>query len=162
MTDYANPSFLTQAFGTWGQQPAASGPNDWIAAALADPSTSLQDKIGLQGLLDTKSNNLAIQDKLGAAYAPPSKWATGAQTFGSIAQGLAGLGSIYLGWKGLQEQKKEFNFNKEVTNTNLNNSILDYNRRLTDTLNNRALNNGQGQSWVSQQMGQWQAKRSGG
>lgn len=93
---------------------------------------------------------------------PPSKWATGAQTFGSVAQGLAGLGNIYLGLQGMKQQKKAFEFNKGVINTNLGNAITDYNRRLGDTLANRALNNGQGQGWVSSQLQKYSATRSGG
>ena len=94
------------------------------------------------------------------AAQPQSKWATGAQTFGQVAQGLAGLGNIYLGYQAMKQQKKAFEFNKGVTNTNLNNSIMDYNRRLNDTLANRALNNGQGSGWVSEQLSKYSAKRS--
>lgn len=89
-----------------------------------------------------------------------SPWVTGAQTFGSVAQGLAGLGSMYLGYQQMKQQKKAFEFNKNVVNTNLGNSISDYNRRLNDTLQNRALNNGQGSGWVSQQLAQYSAKRA--
>lgn len=104
--------------------------------------------------------NAAQADAFGRMGQPPSKWATGAETFGSIAKGLAGLGSIYMGLQAMKQQKKEFEFNKGVVNTNLNNSITDYNRRLHDTLTNRSLNNGQGDAYVSSQMAQWQAKRS--
>lgn len=152
--DYGSPSFLSQAFGSWdGSAPAANaGPS------LEDLLQQSQiNYYNAQPGLQQQQLDIARQ-----AAKPPSGFATAAGTFGSIAQGLAGLGSIYLGLQGLKQQKKEFNFNKEVTNTNLNNSILDYNRRLTDVLSNRALNNGQGQGWVSGQMSQWQAKRSGG
>lgn len=90
----------------------------------------------------------------------PSGFQKGIGTFGTITQGLASLGNIYMGLKGLKLQKEAFNFNKGVTNTNLNNSIMDYNRRLEDTLANRSLNNGQGQGWVSQQLAKYSAKRS--
>lgn len=95
------------------------------------------------------------------ASAPLSGFQQGVQTFGTITQGLASLANIYMGMKGLKQQKEAFNFNKGVVNTNLGNAITDYNRRLGDTLANRALNNGQGQGWVSQQLAQYQAKRSG-
>ena len=91
---------------------------------------------------------------------PLTGWAKGAQTFGNISQGLTGLGSIYLGYQAMKQQKKAFEFNKGVMNTNLNNSIMDYNRRLGDTLANRALNNGQGEGWVSSQLAKYSAKRS--
>ena len=95
-----------------------------------------------------------------SAPVKPSPWVTGTETFGNIAQGLASLGNIYLGYQALKQQKKAFEFNKGVTNTNLNNAIADYNRRLGDTLTNRALNNGQGQGWVSDQLAKYSAKRS--
>ena len=59
----------------------------------------------------------------------------------------------------MKQQKKAFEFNKGVTNTNLNNSISDYNRRLNDTLTNRSLNNGGGQSYISDQLAKYSAKR---
>ena len=120
------------------------------------------DLLSLQGdeIRDRMATNAAQRDAFGRMSHPPSKWPTGAQTFGSIAEGLAGLGNIYMGLQGLKQQKKAFEFNKGVVNTNLNNSIMDYNRRLHDTLTNRSLNNGQGQAYVSSQMAQWQAKRS--
>lgn len=94
------------------------------------------------------------------AAVPPSKWTTGTQTFGTIAQGLSSLANIWMGYQAMKQQKKAFEFNKGVTNTNLNNAITDYNRRLGDTLANRALNNGQGDSWVSSQLAKYSAKRS--
>ena len=88
-----------------------------------------------------------------------SPFQQGVQTFGTIAQGLQGLGSMYLGWQSMKEQKRNNAFQRDVMNTNINNSISDYNRRLTDTLNNRALNNGGGDGWVSSQLEKYQAKR---
>lgn len=92
--------------------------------------------------------------------AQPGAWGRGAQMFGDISKGLAGLGNMYLGYQQMKQQKKAFEFNKGVMNTNLNNSIMDYNRRLGDTLANRALNNGQGSGWVSQELAKYSAKRS--
>jgi hypothetical protein len=136
--------------GSWGQP---------VGAAPGMEQLSYLDQLQAEAI----QKNMALSDKQGLAFdrmgAPPSKWATGAQTYGSIAQGLAGLGNIYLGFQGMKQQKKAFEFNKEVTNTNLNNSIMDYNRRLSDTLTNRSLNNGGGQSWVSDQMAKYSAKR---
>lgn len=91
---------------------------------------------------------------------PLTGFAKHANTFGTIADGLAGLGGMYLGYQNMKQQKKAFEFNKGVTNTNLNNSIMDYNRRLEGTLQNRALNNGQGAGWVSSELSRFSAKRS--
>lgn len=131
-----NPGYLSGAMGGWGQ-------------LLLDPLQARQ---------------LAMLDKQGAMYdrmaLPQGKFTTGIQNFGTIAQGLAGLGSMWLGYQALRQQREAFKFNKGVVNTNLNNGILDYNRRLTDTLTNRSLNNGQGQAYVSSELAKWQAKRS--
>ena len=133
----------------WGQ-PAGSGGSslDMLDQLRAE---EIQSKIGL---------NQQMGSYYDRAAQPQSPWATGVQTFGSIAQGLQGLANIWMGYQAMKQQKKAFEFNKGVTNTNLNNAITDYNRRLGDTLANRALNNGQGDSWVSSQLAKYSAKRS--
>lgn len=142
---------LSQSFGNWGGGASIGGID---LSAIADPAMRAQLQIQQEGL--------GYQKQLAANSVPvaPSKWATAGQTFGSVAQGLAGLGSIYLGLQGMKQQKKAFEFNKGVTNTNLNNSISDYNRRLNDTLTNRSLNNGGGQGYISEQLAKYSAKRS--
>ena len=141
---------LSQSFGNWGGGASIGG----SFGDVTDPWQRAQ--------LQIQERGLRIQERLAANSAPvaPSKWATAGQTFGSVAQGLAGLGSIYLGLQGMKQQKKAFEFNKGVTNTNLNNSINDYNRRLNDTLTNRSLNNGGGQGYISEQLAKYSAKRS--
>lgn len=120
-----------------------------------------------RGLLDLENaqeqkRQFGLQSEaLGNLNQKPSAWATGTQAFGNVAQGLAGLGSIYLGLQGMKEQKKMNKFNMGMANTNMNNSILDYNRRLEGTLQNRALNNGGGQGYVSEQLARYSARRSG-
>ena len=140
---------LSQGFGIWGQGMLPGGGGLDINAQMARN-------------LDAQYNQSLAETELAKRSGQPlTGFAKGAQTFGSIAQGLQGLGSIYLGLQSMKQQKKAFEFNKGVTNTNLNNSIMDYNRRLSDTLTNRSLNNGQGQGWVSDQLAKYSAKRSG-
>jgi hypothetical protein len=156
---YAGMPGLSEMLGGIG----GSGGGGGGSAGGGFDLTSLDDpwqRFQAQSILDGQGLQREQLDIMRQGAAPPSKWATGAQTFGSIAQGLAGLGNIYLGLQGMKQQKKAFEFNKGVVNTNLNNSITDYNRRLNDTLQNRALNNGGGQGYVTQQMSQWSAKRS--
>lgn len=154
----------TNLFGqmnAWGA-PAFNTGYDQMGGGMAmteqlqgiDPA--LQNRmVGAQlGNFEASTANLNRQNQ------PLTGWAKGAQTFGTVAQGLAGLGSMYLGYKGMKEQKKMNKFNMGITNTNMNNSIMDYNRRLADTLGNRALNNGQGQGWVSDQLSKYSAKRT--
>ena len=127
------------------------GPEQFSGVDPALQNQVLQSQLGL---------NEASMANFNRQNQPLTGWAKGAQTFGNISQGLTGLGSIYLGYQAMKQQKKAFEFNKGVVNTNLNNSIMDYNRRLGDTLANRALNNGQGEGWVSSQLAKYSAKRS--
>lgn len=63
----------------------------------------------------------------------------------SLELGLKGLGSIAGIWaanKGLKQAKEQFEFQKGVTNTNLNNSIKSYNTALDDRINARAAQQG--------------------
>ena len=158
-------SSLYGQMNAWGTPAPATGYNSGfdemgnIAGGLeqlsgVDPALQNQVLRSQLGLNEASMANFNRQNQ------PLTGWAKGAQTFGSIAQGLSGLGQIYLGYQAMKQQKKAFEFNKGVTNTNLNNSIMDYNRRLNDTLANRALNNGQGSGWVSEQLAKYSAKRS--
>jgi hypothetical protein len=139
--------------------------DDWMSQSRGPASPmSFQDKAA-QAQMDYFARLPELEqqriDIAKEAAKPASKWATGTQAFGSVAQGLAGLGSIYLGLQGMKEQKKMNKFNMGMANTNMNNSILDYNRRLEGTLQNRALNNGGGQGYVSEQLARYSARRSG-
>lgn len=56
--------------------------------------------------------------------------------------GLAGIGTIGNLWGAFQAAnlaKKQFNFTKDVTNTNIANQIKTFNSGLTDRANNRAI-----------------------
>lgn len=145
------PISLSSTFGSW-----LGNGNGMASPSMEDQLMQAQMAYynQLPGLEQQKIDIAKLAAK------PQNGWVTGAQTFGNLAQGLSGLASIYLGLQGLKQQKKTFEFNKGIANTNINNSITDYNRRLTDTLNNRALNNGQGQGWVSSQLAKYSAKRS--
>lgn len=67
---------------------------------------------------------------------------------GTAKLGLQGLGSLASLWAGFQANalaKKQFNYTKGVTDTNLNNSILSYNTQLADRSRSRAIVEGQSQ-----------------
>jgi hypothetical protein len=57
-------------------------------------------------------------------------------------QGLSSLAGIWAANKGLKQAKEQFEFQKGVTNTNLNNSIKSYNTALDDRINARAAQQG--------------------
>ena len=148
-TPYVPPGMQSSTdyspFYTWGQGTGTNTQNTPMDQPMA--ATSGLDTNALLAMLTKRSE-------------PLTGFAKHANTFGTIADGLAGLGGMYLGYQNMKQQKKAFEFNKGVTNTNLNNSIMDYNRRLEGTLQNRALNNGQGAGWVSSELARFSARRS--
>lgn len=156
---------LPQWYNGYGSNPGGEMPG-YLSSGLAGLGGA---DAGMEGI-DPALQMRLIESQLGVNEAtianqnrqnlPLTGFAKGAQTFGNIAQGLSGLGQIYLGYQAMKQQKKAFKFNKSIANTNMNNSIMDYNRRLNDTLANRALNNGQGSGWVSEQLSKYSAKRS--
>jgi len=71
--------------------------------------------------------------------------------WGNINTGLnalGALGGVYGSLRGIRQAKDAFNFNKGVINTNLANSIGDFNRRLEDVAASRAAYGGMGQDYV--------------
>lgn len=117
----------------------------------------------------------------GGAYVPsltmPSQWsgqtgfrlpngqpldpsaAGGAQGFGFNMptaqlglQGIMGLGNLFMGLQANRLAKDQFNFTKDMTNTNLNNQITSYNTALADRARSRAVIEGRDQAsadaWV--------------
>lgn len=65
------------------------------------------------------------------------------QNIGAGIQGLGSLasafGNLYMGNKALKFAKNQFNFQKDLANTNLNNSIKSYNTKLGDIANTRSV-----------------------
>lgn len=65
------------------------------------------------------------------------------QNIGAGIQGLGSLasafGNLYMGNKALKFAKDQFNFQKDLANTNLNNSIRSYNTKLGDIANTRSV-----------------------
>ena len=65
------------------------------------------------------------------------------QSIGAGIQGLGSLagafGNLYMGNKALKFAKDQFNFQKDLANTNLNNSIKSYNTKLGDIANTRSV-----------------------
>ena len=65
------------------------------------------------------------------------------QNIGAGIQGLGSLasafGNLYMGNKALKFAKDQFNFQKDLANINLNNSIKSYNTKLGDIANTRSV-----------------------
>ena len=62
--------------------------------------------------------------------------------------GLGALNSIFNGFQSGKLAKDQFKFTKDITNTNLNNSIKSYNTQLSDRINSRAAVQGESSSWA--------------
>ena len=83
----------------------------------------------------------------------------GVQTFGNVMEGVGSLANIYMGLSDMREQKRNNALQREVLNTNLNNSIADYNRRLEDRLRGRASYEGRGEDYVQSELARHSARR---
>lgn len=75
--------------------------------------------------------------------------------------GLQTLGGLFLGLKQLSQAKKQFNFTKDVTETNLANSIKQYNTALADQRRSRAFTEGRSQASADAEVAKYRLSRSG-
>lgn len=76
-----------------------------------------------------------------AGFGTGLDWNT--ETLGIGIQGLAAIGGLYNAFQSNKLAKDQFNFTKEVTNTNLNNQIKTYNTTLEDRALARGRLNGE-------------------
>lgn len=83
----------------------------------------------------------------------------GVQTFGNVMQGVGSLANIYMGLSNMRDQKKNNALQREVLNTNLNNSITDYNRRLEERIRGLASYNGKGEDYIQSELARHSARR---
>jgi hypothetical protein len=75
----------------------------------------------------------------------------GMGTLGKVGVGLQALQSLagmWMGMKQLSLAKKQFRFQKDITNTNLANQIKSYNTALSDRARSRGFTEGQSQSQI--------------
>lgn len=74
----------------------------------------------------------------------------GFQLTGAAIGGLQALGSLWMASKQMKLAKKQFKFNKDITNTNLNNQMQSYNTALADRARSRGVMEGQTPDQVSE------------
>lgn len=82
-------------------------------------------------------------------------------TAGLALGGLQAIGSLWNAWEANKLAKKQFNFTKDVTNTNLGNSIRAYNTTLEDRARSRAVVEGQTPAQAQAYVDKNKATRSG-
>lgn len=78
----------------------------------------------------------------GATAPVTSGFGMNAGTLGAGLQGLQSLNSLFQGNKAFGLARDQFKLQKELTNTNLNNSIKSYNTTLEDRLRSRGVAEG--------------------
>ena len=115
------------------------------------PSFGDMNGFDLSKLLNWKANSMATP-ATAASITPPANLggnlgpATGLGFnigTGQLALGgLQTLGNLWTAWNATNLANKQFDFQKDVTNTNLNNSIKSYNTNLEDKINSRFFTEG--------------------
>lgn len=78
----------------------------------------------------SKYGNLGELNSMPTTPETPIDWAKMMGGVGMGLQGLSSLGNMYVGMKGLGLAKDQFDFNKQMANTNLANSVKSYNTEL--------------------------------
>lgn len=129
-----------------------SGEMDW---GQVNALASMQDMQQRQSNFDA---NMQLNERALAAQ-QQTPFQQGVGTFGNVMQGIGSMANIYMGLQGMREQKRNNSLQREVLNTNLNNSISDYNRRLEDRLRSRAVAHGNDDSWVQSELERHSARR---
>ena len=101
------------------------------------------DLASLNALLDQRDEkNLALTKLNEQKLLDNNKFGMNMPSLQLGLQGLSSLAGIWAANKGLKQAKEQFEFQKGVTNTNLNNSIKSYNTALDDRINARAAQQG--------------------
>ena len=118
------PTISSAGGNGWGLNPQASG-------------------TGLQYGGQTANSNFGLNQSNGFGFNMP--------TLQMGLQGLMGLGNLYFGSKALGMAKDQFNFSKQMAQTNLRNQVNSYNTSLEDRLRTREqFNTGaSGDAWKS-------------
>ena len=64
--------------------------------------------------------------------------------------GVGTIGNLWASWQAQKLAKEQFNYQKDITDTNLANQIQSYNTALTDRITSRGFTQGDSQSTIDQ------------
>ena len=67
-----------------------------------------------------------------------------------VLGGIGTIGNLWSAWQAQKLAKDQFNYQKDITDTNLANQIQSYNTALTDRINARGFTQGDSQSTIDQ------------
>ena len=67
-----------------------------------------------------------------------------------VLGGIGSIGNLWSAWQAQKLAKEQFNYQKDITDTNLANQIQSYNTALSDRINSRGFIQGDSQSTIDQ------------
>ena len=67
-----------------------------------------------------------------------------------VLGGIGTIGNLWASWQAQKLAKEQFNYQKDITDTNLANQIQSYNTALTDRITSRGFTQGDSQSTIDQ------------
>ena len=67
-----------------------------------------------------------------------------------VLGGVGTIGNLWSAWQAQKLAKEQFNYQKDITDTNLTNQIQSYNTALSDRINSRGFVQGDSQSTIDQ------------
>lgn len=107
---------------------------------------------GMLSSMTPQSLNFQAPDIAGGAGAAGGIGkSNGIGTMGYVNAGLSGLqtlGSLWMGLKQMKLANKQFNFSRDMANTNLANQMKTYNTALSDRARSRGFTEGQSQGQI--------------
>lgn len=138
--------------------PSLNTQNNWDLTGIGNYGApqAMAPRIGGFGGPNTSGQFVDLSNSGGATvgYQAPTggfDWGNASSMFGSVLGGMETIGNIWGGINSALLAKDQFKFQKEFANTNLNNSIKDYNSSLAGRMQARAaMETGDSNAYASQ------------
>ena len=145
MAEYYSPFNFSNA-SLAGTQPITANPNAYFNM----PTISMQD-VPSATVVTPQMHNQAQQNLSNIQLNQGNGFGFNMPTLQLGLQGLASIGNLYLGSKAMGLAKNQFDFSKQMAQTNLKNQVNAYNTSLEDRLRTREqFNTGaSGDAWKS-------------